>query len=267
MSLFDVFNALPSTTQIYVGSLHGLLLTACVGLLLRPLRPWLEHDKNDELGVIIAVIGVFYGLIIAALLMRAIAHFDIASEAVEQEAQVSTSFYRAALNGDAALAPQLKPPLLNYLRTVVEKEAPQQMNGAILSMQSEELAQISAALRNIHPDTAGQLAAKQQASQQLESLYAARHARLSHQTMAVPPEAWIISLIGEVLIVVLAWLLHFSRPALQFVMIAALAVSISITLVVILIYDTPYLADEQVAVNYGAYRQAMAAIANDSLQY
>ena len=81
----------------------------------------------------------------------------------------------------------------------------------------------------------------------------------------MPREAWVISLTGEALIILLAWLMHFSRPVLQFVMIATLAVSISITLAVVLIYDTPY--DGDITVGFDTYRQAMATIASDSLQY
>ncbi|OHX15772.1 hypothetical protein BI343_17540 [Chromobacterium amazonense] len=265
MLLLDAFNALSSAKQIAAWSVLGLLITICGGLLLRPLRPWLEHDKNDELGIIIAVVGVFYGLIIAALLMRAIAHFDIATEAVEQESRLSVALYRVAENGDTNLAARIKQPLLNYLNTIVVKEAPLQMSGQTLPVGTPELAQVSAALRGFQPATPRQVAAQQQASQQLEMLYAARHARLCHQEMTVPPEAWAISLIGEILIILLAWLMHFSRPALQFVMIATLAVSISITLAVILIYDTPY--DGDISAQFDAYSQAMTAIANDSMQY
>ncbi|MDE1714216.1 DUF4239 domain-containing protein (plasmid) [Chromobacterium amazonense] len=267
MFILNAFATLPSTVQIAIWSLQGLALTAIIGGLLRPLRPWLEHDKNDELGIIIAVVGVFYGLIIAALLMRAITHFDVASEAVERESRISASLYRVAVNGDAALAQRLKAPLLGYLQTVIEQEAPRQMHGKILPVETPELARVSAALQSFQPVSPGQAVVRQQASQQLEALYSARHDRLCHQEMTVPAETWAISLIGQALIIMLAWMLHFSRPALQFAMNATLAVSISITLAVILIYDTPYLDDDQVTVSYGAYRQAMAAIANDTLQY
>lgn len=264
MTLLTEFADLSSAAQIAAWSGLALLMTAGGGLLLRPLR-LARHDENDELGIVIAVVGVFYALIVAALLMRAISHFDVASEAVVQESRLAASLYRVAANYAPDLAESLRPPLQGYLQSVVDQEAPAQAGGSLVAVESAPLAAIAAALRDYRPATERQIAGLQQASEQLEALYAARHARLCHQDMSVPPEAWAISLAGQMLIILLAWLMHFARPALQFAMIATLAVSISIVLAVVLIYDTPYNGD--ISVPFSAYQHALTAISRDSLQY
>ncbi|VEB40608.1 Uncharacterised protein [Chromobacterium violaceum] len=75
------------------------------------------------------MVGIFYGLIIAALLVRAINHFDASSDIVEREAELAGSLYRMSAQGLPSARQPVKDNLLAYLDAVVSREWPLQQKG------------------------------------------------------------------------------------------------------------------------------------------
>ncbi|MEA3118476.1 MAG: hypothetical protein QOI13_1746, partial [Paraburkholderia sp.] len=192
------FVSLPSSLQIAGWAGSGLLMTLAGYILVRKLLPLQNaHVHNGELGTMIAVVGIFYALIIATMLARAVNHFDASVEATRLEASVSASLYRAAAQGSPELARRVQKPLLRYLDTVVHNEWPKQISGMDVAQSAPDLAALSVALRDYLPDTPKQLSYLNLTQDQLNQLYVARHARLSDQDMTIPADIWGVNFVGE----------------------------------------------------------------------
>ncbi|WP_076098219.1 DUF4239 domain-containing protein [Chromobacterium subtsugae] len=258
------FISLPSSAQIAAWAASGCLCATLVHLLLRKLAPdHVTQKQSDEVGVIIAVVGIFYGLIIAALLVRAINHFDASTDIVEREAELAGSLYRMSAQGLPSARQTVKDNLLAYLDAVVAREWPRQQGGEEVPSGSPELGRLSRALAGVRPADRREAEYLNLAQSQLNGLYASRHARLSDQAMTIPWDIWSVSLIGEVLLIFFAWLMHVPSKGVHFFLTCAMAASISIVLAIILIYDTPFYGD--ISVSPEPYRKVLHAIRADSL--
>ncbi|POZ63813.1 DUF4239 domain-containing protein [Chromobacterium alticapitis] len=258
------FISMPSAMQIAAWASFGCLLAMLTHLLMRRLAP--EHiteKQSDEVGVIIAVVGIFYGLIIAALLVRAIAHFDASMEIAEREASLASTLYRLSAQGLPEASHKVKTGLQSYLENVIRHEWPRQQKGEEVLVSSPALGHLSQTLSTIRPASHREAEYLTLAQNKLNELYASRHTRLFNQAMTIPWEIWTVSLIGEVLLVFFAWLMHVPSKGVHFFLTCAMAVSISIVLAIILIYDTPFYGD--ISVSPEPYEKALRAIRAGSL--
>ncbi|WP_169708729.1 DUF4239 domain-containing protein [Trinickia terrae] len=260
------FISMPSGLQFVGWAGLGLLMTAAGHVLVRKLiQPPDTHAHNGELGTIIAVVGIFFGLIIATMLARAVSHFDAAVESASHEASLSAALYRDAAQGSPELAKRVQGPLLRYLESVVQTEWPRQSGGLDVAPESSSLAAISRALGDYQPDTPKQLAYLNMTQRQLDALYAARHARLANGDMTIPGEIWAVKLVGQMTLIVFGWLMRIQNKLMHFLLVAGIAVSVSIVLAATLIYDTPFYGD--ISVSDAPYRQAMRDIETSALAY
>ncbi|WP_158020708.1 DUF4239 domain-containing protein [Chromobacterium sphagni] len=258
------FISMPSALQIAAWASFGCLLAVLTHFLMRRLAP--EHiteKQSDEVGVIIAVVGIFYGLIIAALLVRAISHFDNSMEIAEREAGLAASLYRMSAQGLPETNHKIQKGLQAYLDAVIHQEWRLQQQGEEVPVSSPQLGYLSKVLSAIHPAGHKEAEYLALAQDKLNELYVSRHARLFNQAMTIPWEIWTVSLIGEVLLVFFAWLMHVPSKGVHFFLTCAMAVSISIVLAIILIYDTPFYGD--ISVSPEPYQKALAAIRAGSL--
>lgn len=260
------FISLPSSVQIIAWAVFGALLT---WLAYRLTRRWVPRhvvgSHSDELGIIIAVVGVFYGLIVAALLVRAITHFDAAVTVTEREAGLTAAVYRLSVDASPLLGAPVRRQLMSYLDRVTQDEWQRQGRGEAVSAGSSALGELSAELRRFTPADSRQSESLRLVQSTLVDLYDARHARLSLQDMTVPGEIWVVSLVGELLIILFALLMPLEHRGLHVFLVMALSVSISIVLAVIMIYDTPFQGD--ISVSSAPYVRARSFIAQGSLDY
>ncbi|MEN3812117.1 hypothetical protein ABD440_17100 [Chromobacterium piscinae] len=258
------FISLPSSLQIAAWAASGCALAVAIHFFMRKLAPsHITQLQSAEVGVIIAVVGIFYGLIIAALLVRAIAHFDTSIEVAEREAGLAASLYRLSAQGLPGSRLKMQDGLRDYLDAVIQREWPLQQKGEAVPVSSPQLGRLSHILSTVYPANRKEAQYLALAQGALDELYASRHTRLFNQAMTIPWEIWCISLIGEVLLVFFAWLMHVPSKGVHFFLSCAMATSISIVLAIILIYDTPFYGD--ICVSPEPYQKALAAIRAGSL--
>ncbi|KUM03623.1 DUSAM domain-containing protein [Chromobacterium subtsugae] len=258
------FISMPSAVQIAAWAATGCTLSIAIYFLMRTFIPHhITEQQSDEVGVIIAVVGIFYGLIIAALLVRAITHFDNSVEVAEREANQTNALYRLSAQGLPQITPRIGLGLQRYLMDVINKEWQLQQKGEDVPVASSALGQLSRILASVSPSNSKEMEYLRQAQNQLNDLYISRHSRLFNQSMTIPLEIWSICLIGEILLIFFAWMMHVPSKGIHFFLTCAMASSISIVLAIILIYDTPFYGD--ISVSPEPYQKALQAIATGRL--
>ncbi|WP_322042428.1 hypothetical protein [Paraburkholderia sp. J67] len=257
------FISIPSGLQFAGWAGLGLLMTAAgYGLARAVLRPREPHAQNGELGTIMAVVGVFFGLVIATMLARAVDHFDAAVKAVNREADAGAALYRVAAQGAPELARAVQAPLLQYLDHVVRIEWPRQSAGLDIAPESADLIDVSRAIGAFRPANPRELAWLEITERKLDDLFAARHARLVNTDLTIPIEIWVVDLLGELTLIVFGWLMHIPQRPLHLLLVMGIAMSVSLVLAATLVYDAPFHGD--ISVSDSPYVEAIHDIAHAS---
>ena len=102
--MLNYLSALPPSIQIALFAVGSVLLTYLLMVLIDRTIPFeVRRQHNDIIGFIIAVVAVFYGLIVASVLVIVINRFDHAQQVVENEASLIVDIVRTS----RAISPQL----------------------------------------------------------------------------------------------------------------------------------------------------------------
>ena len=148
---------------------------------------------------------------------------------------------------------------------MIRTEWPKQSGGLEVAPQSRDLAAVSRSLGDYQPGNPRQLDYLSLTQRELNALYVARRDRLANCKTTIPNEIWAVKLIGQMTLIVFGWLMRIRNKLMHFMLVAGIAVSVSIVLAATLIYDTPFYGD--ISVSDEPYRQAMHDIETSALAF
>jgi hypothetical protein len=238
------FISLPSWAQILIWAAGGLVLSSVVTTAVRSITSAeFRAEHNDETGVIVAIVGVFYGLVVTALLVKAVTHFDSAKAVVEREANFVDAVVRQAAATSPELGKATRDFMLRYLQQTTELEWPQLQQGHHTDVTTTTLDSLSALVGCFAPADDKQRITYSSLLTDLDHLYEARRERSFRLHNEVSIELWTVSLAGECGLVFFAMLMQMRSRWMHFLMASALSVSISVVFALILIFDTPFSGD------------------------
>jgi hypothetical protein len=242
--VFIQFISLPSWLQLLIWALGGIALGGAVTLAVRRITsPNLRAEHNDETGVVVAIVGVFYALIVTALLVKAVAHFDAANVIVEREANLASSVVHLARATSSDLGEAATRDVARYLRETVELEWPIQQEGRAADLTFKALDALADRILRFEPADDNQRAVYSSLVAELARLHDARLERSFRVHTEIPIELWSVSIAGEIGLVLFAMLMQMRSVWMHFLMASALSVSISVVFALILIFDTPFSGD------------------------
>jgi hypothetical protein len=258
--MFIQFISLPSWLQILAWSIGAVALGGTVTLVVRHLTsPDLRAAHNDETGVVVAIVGVFYALVVTALLVKAAAHFDAADIAVAREANMADTVVRLARATSPELGQDTARYVARYLDETIELEWPEQQQGRAPEITFRTLDQLADRILRFAPASDNQRAAYSALIAAVGELYDARRERHFRIHTEVPIELWSVSIAGEIGLLMIAMMMQMRSPWMHFFMASVLATSISVVFALILIFDTPFSGDICVSPQpYAAVRSRLA---------
>jgi hypothetical protein len=206
-----------------------------------------RRQHNDVIGFIIAVVGVFYGLIIASVLVIAINRFDHGEQVVENEANLIGDVVRNA----RTLAPEIAGPVrqlaTRYLDDVITKEWPAQKQGEPTILGLKTLAELTAQISRYEPRNRSEAAFYATLIQALNKLYDARRERIFLVGEGIAGEVWAVTWAGAVLIIGFTLLFGVQDRRIHLLLASFLAVSLALIFALVLIFDTPFQGDMSVS--------------------
>jgi uncharacterized protein DUF4239 len=233
----------------------GLLLSgvAALGAMLLALLAWrflpieFRHRHNDVAAAIFSVIGVTFAVLLAFVAMLAWDHFNQAKAASYAEAQSVLDVSNVSLGFPEPQRSAMRDGIVGYLETVVRVEWPAQARGQTLYRASADLQKLNRMAIALKPS--GMADANRQAMfmQALTRLGDARQQRLLADETPVPAIVWIVTIVGGVLTVAFAALLGVPNLGMHLVMSAALAVSGTLVLILIIALSNPFRGDFRVS--------------------
>jgi hypothetical protein len=230
-----------------------LILAACgyaIGLMLgtRFLYGVDRLSLNNEVaGFKFAVIGVFYAVMLAFVVVAVWEDFRQTESTVRDEAKAVVDLHRItfALPGEAGA--EIRKHLVAYIKDVRKYEWQTMALGKPSDTVVKDLDQLSKAIFNVSPATSQEMALYQDALRLLARLTDDRNERLDSADGSVPGVLWFVLIVGG--LITLGYPAFFGSTNLvaQILMTASLAVLVAISLLLGLVFDYPFTGEVHVS--------------------
>jgi hypothetical protein len=246
--MLNYLATLPSVLQIAFYVVGFVLLTYLLMVLIHRTIPFeVRRQHNEVVGYAIGVVAVYYGLIIASVLVIAINRFDHAQQIVENEANLIGDVVRNA----RAISPQIEGPVkqlaAQYLEDVITKEWPAQMQGQRTIQGLKMLSEVTQAISRYEPQTQREVAYYSLLVQTMNKLYDARRERIFLVDEGLASEVWAVTLAGSILTICFSLLFGIENRRIHFLLASFLAVSLALIFALLSIFDSPFQGDMAVS--------------------
>lgn len=248
MSLISLSHDLP----LWVLTLL-LILAACgyaIGLMLAT-RFLYGVDRlslnNEVAGFKFAVIGVFYAVLLAFVVVAVWEDFRQTGAAVRDEAKAAVDLHRVTFALPAEAGSEIRKHLIAYTKDVREDEWPAMAVGEPSDIVDKDLDQLSKAIFGVSPANWQELALYQDALRLLARITDNRNERLDSADGSMPGILWFVLIAGGLITLGYPAFFGSTNVLAQVLMTAALAVLVAIALLLGLVFDYPFTGDVQVS--------------------
>ena len=239
--------------------LTGLLLVAVAtvvavgGLVLVQRLVSTERRKqhNDVAGFIYAVLGVSYAVLLGLMLIAVWEQWNEAEVTSTEEANELAGIFWYAHALPQPEGRRIQELARSYAQVVVKEEWPLMEQGGASSEAWDSLDELRGAVLGLDPPTATQQTPYSQARynevlDQLHDLGDARRERLLAAGEGLPTILWVVLIGGGVITIAFTYLFGLESTAVHTLMVAALAVVLSLSLFSIAALDHPFRGDVRI---------------------
>jgi hypothetical protein len=234
---------IPTTLVLAVALILGVGV-ACAGqIVVRKSFPETDFIRHNEVaGFIIAVVGVFYGVLLGFATIVSWEEYDASSDRVQQEAAAASNVWMLA-PAFPSMTVRLQRDVQAYARQVVDDEWPAMHRGESSPSVDRTLDDLKDAIVRFSP--AGERESQAYASevQSLQQLDTLRRYRLHDNETNFNWLLWVTLFIGAVTTVGFTYLFGMHNPHVLLVMTSAVTIVIVTLVVVIFEFDLPFRSD------------------------
>jgi hypothetical protein len=198
------------------------------------------ESHNEVAGFIYAIIGVIYAVLIAFMVFVVWEQHKTAETRAELEAMKVGDLYRESRVFPASLRDELQGEIVNYITAMIEKEWPSMHRGA-LSQESHALyLRLWKTLSAFEPRTDYEKIWYAEAVHTLNELGEQRRLRILSARSGLPLTMWVFLIAGGMMTIAYSFFFGTRNALAQYLMVAALAVSITLVLLLINALDHPF---------------------------
>lgn len=204
--------------------------------------------NNEVAGFKFAVIGVFYAVMLAFVVIAVWEDFRKTEAAVRDEAKAVVDLYRLSFGLPIEGGAKIRDHLVAYTNDVREHEWPTMAVGEPSDEVIKELDRLSGAMVSaVRPSDYQGLAVYQNALRLLAVITDNRNERLDSSDGSMPWILWFVLIVGG--LITLGYPAFFGSTNLvaQILMTAALAVLVALTMLLGLAFDYPFTGDVQIS--------------------
>jgi hypothetical protein len=230
-----------------------LIVAACVyaiGLMLLTRRLY-GVDRlslnNEVAGFKFAVIGVFYAVLLAFIVVAVWEGFRDTEGTVRSEAKAAVDLHRVGSVLPGPAGADIRKDVVTYVKDVREDEWAKMAVGGSSDVVAEDLGRLTRTVFAFNPGTTQEMVLYQSALQLLAQLTDNRNERLDSADGSVPTVLWFVLIAGG--LITLGYPAFFGSTNLvaQVLMTASLAVLVAIALLLGIVFDHPFTGDVQVS--------------------
>ena len=248
MSLIQFMNEVP----VWVAA---LLLTAAaeiysVGLMLAT-RTIYGVDRlslnNEVAGFKFAVIGVFYAVMLAFVVIAVWEDFTKTEAAVRDEAKAVVDLHRITFALPVEGGAEIRDHLVAYINDVRKHEWQTMAVGKPSDVVIKDLDQLSQAIFKVSPQSQQELALYQEALRLLAVVTDNRNERLDSSDGSMPGILWFVLIVGGLITLGYPAFFGSSNLVAQILMTAALAALVALALLLGLAFDYPFTGEVHIS--------------------
>jgi hypothetical protein len=203
---------------------------------------WLGRSShnNELVGLILAAVGVFYGLLLGLLAVSAYQNADDANAVVGREASALGALYRDVSSYPEPARSQLQGKLKEYTAYIIEEAWPQQRRGIVAMGNTRRLTAFQSLLNDFEPPTRGKEILHAETLRQFNNLAILRRDRLQRVTTSLPAIVWYVLVVGAVVTMAITWCLSVEKASVHLVFTGTLAWQIGLSIFLIATLDYPF---------------------------
>lgn len=198
------------------------------------------REQHDVAGVSFAVVGGFYGVVLAFVLVASWERFERARADTEAEANAVGDLYRQSAGLPEPEASALRGQLVGYVHSIIDEEW-ETMHEGSLSADSQKLyLAIWSSILAAKVESSKEVALFQEMIEKLDDFSEARRSRLLYMRSGLPPVIWYFLVSFGVVTVGFSY--FFGMPSLlpHAIITGVLASTIACTLFIIFEMQTPF---------------------------
>ena len=236
---FDFFIALPAPLVLIVAATLAAAF-ACTG-------QWLVHRHfpedefvrhNEVGGVIIAIAGTLYAVVLGFLTVAAWEHFTEARHYVGTESAAAADAWHMAVGLPKAQRARVRGDLLEYAQLMVAREWPLMRDGGFDGRGDILIMDAIGAAGTFKPADLSQANAQSATLSQLGILHDVRQRRLAENSSDIGGFAWFVLLLGAVCVTCFCWVFGERNRRVHLLMTGCVAVMV--TAVLVLLFELQY---------------------------
>ena len=196
-----------------------------------PTRDFIAY--NEVGGIIIAVSGTLYAVILGFLTVVVWQHFVEAGQMAVQESDSVIDVWHTSVGLAPAVRERVRNDMVRYAETMVSGEWPSMKRGsfdgsvALLDMDAIDAVGMSV------PSNAGESNAQLATLQELNVIHDARQQRIAINASGVPWFEWLVLVIGAACLICFCWLFELRNARVQLLMTSSV-VTIFVSILVLL---------------------------------
>ena len=203
--------------------------------------------NNEVAGFKFAVIGVFYAVMLAFVVIAVWEDYRHTEAAVRDEAKAAVDLYRVTFAMPMDGGEDIRAHLTRYLEDVPKDEWRSMAVGEPSETVAQDLNQLSAAIFAVQPEGRRELALYQRALTLLTVMTDARAERLDSASGSVPAILWFVLSVGGMITLGFPAFFASSNVVAQVLMTASLAALVALSLLLGFAFDFPFTGDPHIS--------------------
>jgi hypothetical protein len=198
--------------------------------------------KNHEVaGFTFGVLGAFYGLFLAFVIVAAWQRYDRADESVQQEALSITALYRLSADFHEPTRIVLQHGVRTYLTSIIERDWPEMANNTYATKRDAVGAMfLWKIVADYKPDDPRQQALVDKSFDQLAQISNARAMRYLYYSESLPHMVWMVIYAGLFIIIGFSYFFGLESFGSQALMCAVFSGLLGLTILAIMELSHPY---------------------------
>ena len=214
-----------------------------------------RKQHNDVAGFIYAVLGVSYAVLLGLMLIAVWEQWNAAQDVASDEANELAGIFWFAHALPQPEGRHIQELARSYAQVVVEEEWPLMEQGRSSPKAWDTLDELRGPFLGLDPTTGAQLARYNQVLEQLHGLGDARRERLLAASEGLSTILWVVLIGGGVITIAFTYLFGLENTSVHTLMVAALAMILSLSLFTVAALDYPFKGD--VRIHPAAFEQVL----------
>ena len=202
-----------------------------------------RRQHNDVAGFIYAVLGVVYAVLLGLMVVAVWEEWIEAAHTADDEASALAEVFWLADRMPEPRGHRTHELARSYARVVVDKEWPLMEEEKSSPKAWDLLDDLRASLQNFDPTTPEEQVVYEQGFERMRDLADARRDRLLESKQGLPAILWVVLVTGGIVVVSFTYLFGLDSTMIHLLMVASLALVISLVLFTVAALNFPFKGD------------------------